>query len=713
MKFADIDQFLQTVMFSLYGSHQCEAEEEHLLLRVFRTLMAGDLAHAQSINEFFRQNSVLTRMLTTYTRREPGLRYISVVQGGILRDLIAASAGPEKQSLEMNPAKVFDELAARYRAEHGGAEIWGEGAKPTPEEQADLPYVQEAVAARVPVIQGYMERLLSEYERHVDAVPYEMRWICKQVKELIQERWQNTSLEQVCTMIGGFFVLRFLNPALISPAEYGLADTEGGKPGSIKVPPEARRNLTVIAKVQQNLSNDVAFTGTKERFMSPLNCICETLGPRFLRFLDSLTEVDDLDHHLSLDSFVRLANIDKEERVNVTANELYFMHDLVLRNKDALIKEFGPEDPLCVLLGELPPAPQKLPRAEDYDISLKLIPPGAAAAAGAKGKGKGADARSELRKMPPEALFGEAEYHLFNIACAAAEMGTEAFGGEGDGDLTAFVAKTAEVAEAAEDKKLVEHAEKLKVILDELQKSKAAAAKKNFLSLRKALASDIDDIPARVAQSQEDYARLKKALNAVEKCKRESTTQICTYEEYLTNVRTRSVSTSAGKFAQPPSPAVAAAAGAAAAASTQQKQQQDPAGKKGSGKKKGDGKDKTAAAAAAAAASADEDVVLEGTGVVKPVRELCVTGVLKSVAEVVAVKGTTDMKFSVLASGAILITCLKKKKKEEIEGLRVKIGWDELLGFQAAGKKTVRTDLFVYNVNAMVFFINKNIFAKK
>ena len=774
VKFIEIDQFLQTVMFSLYGNHQCEAEEEHLLLRVFRTLMAGELANAQSINEFFRQNSVLTRMLTTYTRRGPGFRYINVVQGAIVRELAArSSSSDEKLSLEINPSKVFEELAAKYRAEHEGAEIWGEEreAAPPPEEHADLPYVKEAIAARVPVIEGYMERLLSEYERHVDDVPYEMRWICRQVKELIRARWHRVGFEQVCTMIGGFFILRFLNPALISPAEYGVPAKEDGSGGNIQLSQEARRNLTVIAKVQQNLSNSVRFSETKERFMTPLNCIFDRLSTRFLRFLDALTEVDDLDHHLSLDSYVRLAKLDKEERITVTANELYFMHDLLLRNKDSLIAKFGAEDDLCALLGELPPAPQKLPRSQDYDVVLKLIPP---AGTGEEGEEGG---HSELLRMPPEALFGEAEYHLFNIACGVTEAG--AFDKEKDAELVAFVVK---VGKIAKDKRLKEHAKKMKDVLEALQEEGAITGKNNFLPLRKALASDIDDIPARVARAEADYARLKEALDAIEKRQKDLVTQIETYGQYLDNVRTRSMSTSAGKGAPRPAPSVAVTATKSQqpVVSTDKKDKKsdkksdkkdekkddkksdkkddkksdkkedkkeepkkdakkddkkeekkddkksDKKESKGSKEGKGNatttgsirsgaskrgGSDKKKKKEAAPAA-APESEAAETSSVVVSIKELSKTGVLESVAEEVGEKGATDMKFSVLLSGAIVITGLTKKK-EAIEELRVEIVWDELLGAQADGKKTVKTSLFVYNVNAMVFFVNKNIFAKK
>ena len=664
VKFSEIDQFLQTVMFSLYGNHQCEAEEEHLLLTMFRSLMADELGKAHNINEIFRQNSVLTRMLTTYTRRGPGFRYLGVVQGPVVREVLAAG---DNLSLEINPSKVFDECAAKYRAENDGEEIWerdGLTEAPPAEEHAGLPYVQAAIRERVPQIEAYAERLLKAYEAHIADVPYEMRWICRQVKDLLRARWPRASYARVCAMVGGFFVLRFLNPALISPVEYGVADA------GTKVSPGTRRNLTVIAKVQQNLSNSVRFSEAKELFMTPLNTIFDRLEQRFLGFLDALTDVDDLDHHLSLDSYVRLAKLDREELIPVTANELYFMHDLLLRNSAALKDAFGPSDDLCALLAEMPPAPQKLSRVEDYEVILKLVPP------------PRATDTEELMRLPPEALFAEAEYHLFSIACAAPPPA--AFNSEKDAALQAFLEKVAAAAAAAEGeggKQLREHVKKLRAVLELLQKAGTLSAENNFLPLRKALASDIDDIPARVKRSEADLARLKEALTATEKCYNDLLARIDTYAQYLSNVRTRSVSSAS-------STRPLAKGG-------------DAAGKKK--KKKGDDKD--------AAGDDNDDAAAAVDVVVVSIKELCRTGVVTRVGDELKEMGATDMRFAVKPSGAIAISALTKKK-ETIDKFSVEIVWDDLLGNQAAGKKSVSTDMLDYNVDAMTFFINKNIYAK-
>jgi len=64
------------------------------------------------------------------------------------------------------------------------------------------------------------------------------------------------------TAVGAFVFLRFFCPAIVAPEVEGLVATSPSK--------EMRRGLLLIAKVVQNLANNVLF-GAKEQYMFPLN----------------------------------------------------------------------------------------------------------------------------------------------------------------------------------------------------------------------------------------------------------------------------------------------------------------------------------------------------------------------------------------------------------------------------------------------------------
>lgn len=62
--------------------------------------------------------------------------------------------------------------------------------------------------------------------------------------------------------MGAFIFLRFFCPAIVAPEVEGLVASPP--------PKEMRRGLLLIAKVIQNLANNVLF-GAKEPYMYPLN----------------------------------------------------------------------------------------------------------------------------------------------------------------------------------------------------------------------------------------------------------------------------------------------------------------------------------------------------------------------------------------------------------------------------------------------------------
>ena len=120
----------------------------------------------------------------------------------------------------------------------------------------------------------------SNTKQSLEQVPYGIRWICQQIRRLVRERFASATREQVCSLIGGFFLLRFVNPAVVTPQAFLLVEQ--------KLSPSTRRNLTLLAKVLQNLANNVRFGGMKEAFMQPLNGFLDRSAARMNTFLEEL-----------------------------------------------------------------------------------------------------------------------------------------------------------------------------------------------------------------------------------------------------------------------------------------------------------------------------------------------------------------------------------------------------------------------------------------
>jgi Ras GTPase-activating-like protein IQGAP2/3 len=223
-----------------------------------------------------RQNTPVSRMMTTYTRRGPGQLYLKNILGNRINSLIEHS----DLNLEINPLKIHEELSKLEEEKDPSGEI-----KPgvTAEEAAQNKNVQEAIPPRVAILMQLANSFLNTIIESLDQVPYGIRWICKQIRSLTRRKYPDANELAVCTQIGGFFFLRYINPAVVTPQAYMLIDN---------CPEEQpRRTLTLIAKMLQNLANKPSYA--KEPYMSHLQPFIDTNKSRLNAFLNRLCEVPD------------------------------------------------------------------------------------------------------------------------------------------------------------------------------------------------------------------------------------------------------------------------------------------------------------------------------------------------------------------------------------------------------------------------------------
>ena len=107
-------------------------------------------------------------------------------------------------------------------------------------------------------------------------IPSAFRKICSIISEAVVVRFP----EAKYTAVGAFIFLRFFCPAIVAPDVEGLAPKAPSK--------EMRRGLLLIAKIVQNLANNVLF-GAKEPYMFPLNAFLAQHIYRITTFLREIS----------------------------------------------------------------------------------------------------------------------------------------------------------------------------------------------------------------------------------------------------------------------------------------------------------------------------------------------------------------------------------------------------------------------------------------
>ncbi|KAI0766755.1 Rho GTPase activation protein [Irpex lacteus] len=470
----DIDTLLQTVMFTLYGN-QYESREEHL----FET--------ATEFGSLLRANTPVSRMMTTYTRGA-GQSYLKSVLAERINSLIEH----KDLNLEINPVKVYEQMGV------------------PPEIAAANSDVQAIIAPRLTMLMEIANSFLVTIIESMESVPYGIRWICKQIRSLTRRKYPEATDYAICSLIGGFFFLRFINPAIVTPQAYMLVD---GVPA--KFP---RRTLTLIAKMLQNLANKPSYA--KEAYMITLNPFVENNKARINQFLNNCARLAISTIHwryARLDQYMALSK--KDLVIHITLNELYNTHSLILQHIEAL----SPNDKqhLRILTDELGQAPAQVPRKENRTIELQLYSRWETPIQDIQSALMDSVSSAEILYMETKSIFVQLIRTLPNAA-----------------DKRPFnLAAIAERAATTKDATLVRRGIKVKEMLRELEEQKVVDRSDGYSLMQEEVSAEL----MHLGNLREKVIAETKSLEAVYKtiCDHNNYLrgQLEQYKAYLQNVR--------------------------------------------------------------------------------------------------------------------------------------------------------------------------------
>lgn len=502
VKLGEIDNLLQTVMFTLYGN-QYDEHEEHLLLSMFQRVLAEEFNQAKSIGSLLRANTALTRMMTTYTRRGPGQQYLKNTLTSVLKEI---TSQPDL-ILEINPSKVYETYINWYETQTGSRCQLPR--KVSAEVAADNVEVKKIIGPRINQLQEIADKFLNRLISSADQVPYGIRWICKQIRELVKEKFPQATREQSCSLIGGFYLLRFVNPAIVTPQAFMLVET--------KLSVNTRRNLTLLAKILQNLANNHQFGGVKEFYMAPLNGFLQKNRNRVNEFLEKLTRVDDLQNQLNIDKYIALGKTE-ETYINISLNEMYFVHALLNEHIDILEQDDN-NGPLRRILAELGAAPPQMPRKENANVDLKL-------------DDSYIDKSEDPHEINPDTIYQDTKYLLFNII-----KQTPTIGAQMANDIDAILNEAGQYARQKRNGALLAQVEKVRSNCKQLVKMGRLNKANNYAQLRRDAVQELIHYEEQISRSAADYERLRSVLNNIREHNKFLQQQFEAYKEYLENVR--------------------------------------------------------------------------------------------------------------------------------------------------------------------------------
>lgn len=447
-------------------------------------------------------------MMTTYTRRGPGQSYLKVV----LQDSINSLIELKDLDLEINPLKVYEKMVTEIEEQQGTLPPnLPKGV--TAEQAAENETVQQIIAPRLTMLVEIANNFLTTIINGLEETPYGIRWICKQIRSLSKRKYPDAQDQTICTLIGGFFFLRFINPAIVTPRSYMLIDTD--------TPPaeNPKRTLTYIAKMLQNLANKPSYA--KEPYMAKLSPFIQNNKNRINKFLLDLCEVQDFYDTLEMDNYVALSKRDLE--LSITLNEVYATHALLERHAVELAKDDSSH--LGVILSELGPAPSQLPRKENRAINLPLF---------SKWETPIDDLTAALDITQEEIFFLEAKSTFVMILRSLPP----------NSSITRRPLRLDRIAEAAattkNDSVMVKKGIRSMELLSQLQELGVVDKEDGFSLLRDEVEQELVHLGSMKEKVVEETRKLEEVFRTIRDHNAWLVQQLETYKSYLHNVRSQS-----------------------------------------------------------------------------------------------------------------------------------------------------------------------------
>ncbi|KYQ92202.1 Ras GTPase activation domain-containing protein [Tieghemostelium lacteum] len=232
---SEVDNFSKVIVNIFTAANRTLPLIKDLIYNEFNSKVSSE-----GEGSILRGNNIVNKIEGAYVRLI-GANYLRFV----LSDLVTKVSIDKDLKLEVDPRKLN-----AYNDEGDGYQAYE---KRDPEDE-----LRENIENLNEVSQMFLDRITDPTV--IEEMPREIRAIA----DYTAESALRYAPESLTPLVGGFIMLRFFSPAIVTP-EYSKLISSDIVPTN-----RSRRNLVLLAKVLQNASNGVLFGG-KEEFMTCMN----------------------------------------------------------------------------------------------------------------------------------------------------------------------------------------------------------------------------------------------------------------------------------------------------------------------------------------------------------------------------------------------------------------------------------------------------------
>jgi len=280
-----------------------------------RLVLSQSLDVSEDNRDAHWSGDVAGRILGAYARRRPCQIYVSDRLGVYVARIVQH----ELLNVEIDPLKVYEQIVDQIKEMGGLPPDLIEDV--TPMEAAANTGVQSIIKQRVTILNEIATNILTSIIEEIEAVPIEIRRLCKLIRDVCKESHPELSNDGICVLVGEFVFVRLIIPALLRPHAHGLVDIAPSKNPS--------RTLALVSKMLQNTLGRSA-QGQEPYMESIITEFSVANATRVTDFLLRVCEAQDLG-----------VSNDAEGVLSIRMDALYHLHALLVDFGDKMASTGG------------------------------------------------------------------------------------------------------------------------------------------------------------------------------------------------------------------------------------------------------------------------------------------------------------------------------------------------------------------------------------
>ncbi|CAN8030533.1 unnamed protein product [Ixodes persulcatus] len=337
------NNFVETVIYSVYN-YGSTPREEYLLLRLFRLALQEEVRSSLSHpSDILKGNPMVIKMAVGFYRTKRGQSCLEQLLAPLVKDILS------DQDLDINfyPVDIYKQWVNQVETASG--KTCGLSYEVTEEQALQQSEVCRRLHESVLQLEAKALMFAKSIADSEDKVPYGMRYICKVLKQALEETFPDAAPNEVLKAIGNLLYYRYINPGIVAPESFGIVELE--RYGQMTH--RQRRNLGSISRVLMFASSGMPY-GHQHSYQIRLNKLTASCGDILHRFFLEACDVAEPEAYFNIDTYSEATQL-TPPTISLTAVELRDTHKLLLEFRSDIAPD--PKDPLHVLLQDLGPEP--------------------------------------------------------------------------------------------------------------------------------------------------------------------------------------------------------------------------------------------------------------------------------------------------------------------------------------------------------------------